>query len=165
MHQSICPASNCLAGNTAHRPQHLTRFPTASGRGRRTGSAPAGSWRASSREGAGVTATGPSWCPAAARDGRGLRQSRRVPRDRSVRLRDRSRDPDRWRVGARIIARQRANASRAANRGLAQGPMRLFAAEERRRSRHQQYVLSRRRTRSPTWSIGSSFDHGGRSNW
>ena len=24
------PASNCLAGNTAHRPPHLTRFPTVS---------------------------------------------------------------------------------------------------------------------------------------
>jgi len=27
-HQSIYPASNCLAGNTAHRPPHPTRFPT-----------------------------------------------------------------------------------------------------------------------------------------
>ena len=26
-HQSIYPASNCLAGNTAHRPPHPTRFP------------------------------------------------------------------------------------------------------------------------------------------
>ena len=27
-HQSIYPASNCLAGNTEHRPPHPTRFPT-----------------------------------------------------------------------------------------------------------------------------------------
>ena len=27
---SIYPASNCLAGNTAHRPPHLTRFSTVS---------------------------------------------------------------------------------------------------------------------------------------
>jgi 3-oxoacyl-[acyl-carrier protein] reductase len=38
----------------------------------------------------------------AARDGRGLRQSRGVSRDRSVRLCDRHGDPDRWRVGAWI---------------------------------------------------------------
>src|SRR5215831_10436891 len=39
---------------------------------------------------------------AAARDGRGLRQSGRVPRDRPVGLCDWCGDPDRWRVGSRV---------------------------------------------------------------
>ena len=38
----------------------------------------------------------------AARDRRGLRESRRVPRDRPVRLCDRRGDPDRWWFGAGI---------------------------------------------------------------
>ena len=46
--------------------------------------------------------TDPSWSPCGGWDGRGLRQSGRVPRDRSVRLRDWRGDPSRWRAGAGV---------------------------------------------------------------
>jgi NAD(P)-dependent dehydrogenase (short-subunit alcohol dehydrogenase family) len=54
------------------------------------------------RAAARATAIGPSHSKAS-RNGRGLRQGRRVPRDRPLRLCDRGGDPNRWRLGAGII--------------------------------------------------------------
>jgi hypothetical protein len=62
-----------------------------------------GSWRGSFREHPKQSRPRRVGRPTAARDGRGLRQGGRVPRDRFVGLRDRSCYPDRWRLGPGII--------------------------------------------------------------